>query len=169
LGSRYSLFISQANPPFGASVSYKYDSLRRVTNVVDALGSTTNWYNNQGLLVAVSNAVGQVSKTFYDIEDRATNVVDANGVSIDQTFDGLDRLLTRTYPDLGLEMFAYTARGLTNYVNQLGKTNWYVIDAGRRKTSETNANNEVVKYTYDAASDLLTLTDSKSHVTTGQS
>jgi len=34
-------------------VAYKYDSLGRLTNVIDALGRSTNWYNNQGLLVAV--------------------------------------------------------------------------------------------------------------------
>ena len=46
-------------------------------------------------------------------------MTDANGVTIIQTFDGLDRLLTRTYPDTGVEKFGYSARGLIQYTNQL--------------------------------------------------
>src|SRR5207249_3979907 len=91
---------------------------------------------------------------------------DANGVTVTNTYDNLGRLLTRTYPDTGAETFTYTSRGLTNYVNQLYKTNWYVFDEAGRKTSETNANNEVIKYTYSAASDLLTLVDGKNQTNT---
>src|SRR5207245_897731 len=83
--------------PDNTSFSYKYDSLRRLTNALDALSSTTYWYNNQGLLTAVSNTLGQISKTLFDINDRPTSVTDANGVTVTQTFDNLDRVLTRTY------------------------------------------------------------------------
>src|SRR6266496_5349385 len=34
-----------------------------------------------------------------------------------------------------------------------------------RKTSKTNANNEILKYTYNAGNDLLTLTDGKNQTT----
>jgi len=112
--------------PDGTSVTYKLDSLKRITNVVDALSSTTNWFNNQGLLVAVSSGAGQVSATSYDIEDRATNIVDSNGVSINQTFDNLGRVLTRAYPDSGAEKFGYSARGLVAYTNQLNLATHYV-------------------------------------------
>ncbi len=87
--------------------------------MIDALGRSTNWYNNQGLLVAVSNAVGQVSQTVYDLEDRPASVTDANGVTVTQTFDALDRVLTRTYPDTGVEKFAYSegAEGSVNSID----------------------------------------------------
>jgi RHS repeat-associated protein len=152
--------------PDTTSVTNTYDALGRLTVVSDALGKATNYYDNLGRLTNVSNYAGQVSKAIYDLRDRATNTVDANGVSVTNSFDNLDRLLTRTYPDVGVEKFNYTARGLTNYVNQLSKTNRYVFDAAGRKTFETNANSEVIKYTYNAASDLLTLTDGKNQVTT---
>jgi RHS repeat-associated protein len=155
-GNRTQTFL-----PDGTSVTYKFDSLKRITNVVDALSSTTNWFNNQGLVVAVRNGVGQVSATSYDIEDRATNIVDSNGVSINQTFDNLGRVLTRTYPDSGTEKFGYSARGLIAYTNQLNLPTRYVYDEASRKVAETNANNEVIKYTYNAASDLLSLVDGK--------
>jgi RHS repeat-associated protein len=150
----------------GTSVSDRYDSLRRLTNRLDALSSTTYWYNNQGLLTAVSNAIGQVSKAVYDIEDRGQYVTDANGVTITNTYDNAGRLLTRGYPDGGVEKFGYSARGLVNYTNQIGKIIRYVYDEASRKLYETNANSEVLQFTYNAAGDLLTLKDGKNQQTT---
>ena len=92
--------------------------------------------------------------------------MDSNGVSINQTFDNLGRVLTRTYPDSGAEKFGYSALGLVAYTNQIGLVSRYGYDALKRKVAETNANNEVIRYTYDAAGDLETLTDGKNQVTT---
>src|ERR1044071_706424 len=156
----------QTYSPDGTAVTNKFDSMGRITNRLDSLSSTTFWFNNQGLVAAVSNGVGQVTATVYDNRDRALYVTDASGVTVTNAYDSLSRLSTRTYPDGGVEKFSYTSRGLTNYANQLNLTNWYVLDAAGRKTSETNANNEVIKYSYNAASDLLTLTDGKGQVTT---
>jgi YD repeat-containing protein len=115
-----------------------YDLVGQVVKVNDSAGgSVTNWHNIQGLIVAVSNAFGRVQALAYDIEDHATNVVDANGVSITNIFDELDRLKARTYPDGGIEKFSYSARGLIGYTNQLGYTNSYTYDALCRKIGET--------------------------------
>src|SRR5438309_10996195 len=70
------------------------------------------------------------------------------------------------YPDGGVEKFQYSPRGLSVYTNQLGFVTSYAFDEASRKTFETNANAEVIRYTYNAAGDLLTLTDGKSQVTT---
>ncbi len=139
-----------------------YDSLGRVVATGDAGGHwTTTYYNNQGLVSAVSNAFGQVMSTAYDIEDHATNRVDANGVSITMTYDDAGRLLSRTYPDSGVEKFAYSARGVTAYTNQLGYVTTYGYDEVGRKLAETNANSEIVRFSYNAASDMLKLIDGK--------
>jgi len=59
------------------------DNVSRATNTLYPDGySVTNWFNNQSLQVAVNNAFGQVQGLAYDILDRVTNSVDANGVSI---------------------------------------------------------------------------------------
>src|SRR5205085_6001677 len=49
--------------------------------------------------------------------------------------------------------------------NQLSYTNFFAYDEGSRKTFETNANGEVLKYTNNAAGDLLSLTDGKGQTT----
>src|SRR5436190_1562262 len=154
--------------PDGTGVTNRYDSLGRVTNVLSGFASLTNTYNNQGLVVAVSNAFGRVQSTTSDILDRATNNVDANGVSINSTFDNLNRLLTRTYPDTGQEKFVYTLNiaGATSYTNQLGSNVVsYAYDALSRKTNEVNPGISTNAFTYNAASDLLTLTDGKGRLT----
>jgi RHS repeat-associated protein len=93
-------------------------------------------------------------------------VTDANGVTVTNSHDSLGRLLSRTYPDGGVETFGYSARGLIAYTNQIGASNFFAYDAASRKTYETNANGEVIHYTYSSAGDLLTLTDGKAQVTT---
>jgi RHS repeat-associated protein len=77
----------------------------------------------------------------------------------------LGRLSTRGYPDGGVEKFGYSARGMIAYTNQLGFTNFYAYDEAGRKLFETNANWEVIRYTNNAAGDLLALVDGKNQVT----
>ena len=48
-----------------------------------------NTFNNQGLLVAVDNPLGRAQTATYDILDRATNMVDLNGVTTTNTYDEL--------------------------------------------------------------------------------
>src|SRR6266545_3934491 len=96
---------------------------------------------------------------------RVTNQVDASGVSIATAYDPLGRIISRTYPDSGVERFNYSARGLIAHTNQLGNVTRYAYDAARRKIAETNANTEVTQLGYNAAGDLLTLSDGKSQMT----
>ena len=148
------------------SITNKFNSLGQITNTVDSSGySITNWFNNQGLRYAISTAAGNQEYIDFDNEDRATNRIDAEGVSVAMTYDNLARLRTRKYPDNGVESFGYSARGLTAYTNQIGMTNFFVYDEGTRKIFETNANNELIRYTNNAAGDLLSLTDGKSQTT----
>jgi RHS repeat-associated protein len=144
----------------------RYDLLGRPAVTSDALGSATNTYDNLSRLVTVSNYFGQLLATTYDVENHPIYVTDANGVTITNTYDNLDRLLTRTYPDTGAEKFGYSALGLVKYTNQLNLVTSVGYDAALRKTVETNANSEIITYTYNAAGDLKTLTDGKTNVTT---
>ena len=105
--------------PDGSGLTNKYDSLRRVTNVINGFASMTNYFNNQGLLITSSNAFGQMLSTTYDILDHATNSVDANGVTTTNTYDNLNRLLTRGYPDGGVEKFVVNVNGSVPAIRQL--------------------------------------------------
>src|SRR6266446_7210861 len=157
--------LNTAYPDF-YGVTNGWNLLGQITNATDSAGtSITNWFNNQGLRYAVSNAFGQVSFVAFDDEDRATNTVDANSVTITNAYDLLGRLLARGYPDGGVEGFGYSARGLIAYTNQLGFTNSYAFDPASRKTFETNANGEITQFQYDPAGDLTKLIDGKANST----
>ena len=156
----------------GYSINNFYSQVGRLTNVTDNAGnSVTNWYSNQGLPIASSNAFGQVFKSIYDHKNRATNSVSADGVGIDQTFDNLNRLLTRKWPDNGIEKFFYTPRGLTNYTDQLTNiTHFYYNEAGwlTKRLNLTSAGTpvETNRFEYQQSGDLLRLYDGKNQLTT---
>ena len=142
-----------------------YDALGRVITNSDAWGFHDFGYNNQGLRIGMGNTYGVDQAIYFDIEDRPIYVQDGNQVTVTNTYDLLGRLSTRLYPDGGLERFGYSPRGLTAYTNQLNLTNYYGYDAAGRRTTETNANWEIIRYTNNAAGDLLSLTDGKGQTT----
>ncbi len=125
----------------------------------------TNWFNNQGLVAAVSNAFGRVQTMVYDIDDRVVTNVDANGVSVVTTYDNLGRTLTRTYPDTSGDTFGYSYNGVIASTNKLGATNGYVYDAAGRRISSTDADGQTTQFGYNAANDLSSLVDPLSHQT----
>jgi RHS repeat-associated protein len=170
----YFFYDNQGNPTNvsyadGYSVTRNYDLLRRVVSTTDSgNNNVTNTYNNQGMVIAISNTVGRVQGTVFDLLDRATNSVDANGVSINTTYDNLNRPLVRSYPDNGVEHWAYTLNvsGATGYTNQIGNIMLYGFDAMNRKTNEVTVGVTTNSFAYDGAGDLLTLADGKNQVTT---
>ena len=147
------------------SVTNWYDSLGRVTEIDNGADDRTFSYNNLGLLTARDNAYGAELTQDFDSLDRPVHITDANGVTVTNTYDKLNRLLTRGYPDGGVEKFGYSANGLVAYTNQIGNASSYTLDALGRKTGETNADSQTIAYGYDSASDLLSLTDGKNQTT----
>jgi len=144
------------------------DSMGQVIQLFDVSGNvySTRTYNVQGLLETENNPYGLVRQLHYDSDDVLTNYVDANGVMFSNTVDFIGRVLTKTYPAVtNGEGFGYSTAGLVAYTNRLGFTNGFGLDKAGRKTSETNANGEVVGYSYNGAGDLLSLKDGKSHNT----
>src|SRR5881409_60388 len=157
--------------PGGYSITNVYSQIGRLTNVTDNAGnSVTNWYSNQGLLTASSNAFGQIFSAIYDVKNRATNAVGSTGVAINQTYDLLNRISTRTWPDNGVEKFFYTARGLTNYTDQLTNiTQFYYNEASwlTKQVFLTSGSTpvETNRLEYHQSGDLLRLYDGKDQLT----
>jgi len=171
--------------PASMATTYQYDLQGRLTHIFYPDLTVTNWfdsigrviargdhngfrwfgYNHQGLLTSITNAFGIEMRAAFDIEDLPVWSMDANGVAITNSFDPLHRIQARAYPDGGIEQFGYSPRGLTSYTNQLNLVTRYVLDEVGRKLFETNANNEYLRFTNNAAGDLLSLTDGKNQTT----
>jgi RHS repeat-associated protein len=154
--------------PDGTSITYTNDPLGQMTGTGDGLFTRTLFYNNhQGLLTRVETPHGDLQRTTYDLEDRPLWVTDANGVTTTNVYDDLGRLTARYWLGGG-ETNGYTANtnGPTSFTNALGQVTAFAYDPAGRKTYETNANAEVLRYTYNSAGDLLTLTDGRNLTTT---
>jgi len=154
--------------PDGSSTTNWFDSLKRRVATADSIGTRWFGYNNQGLLVGITNSVGLERWVVYDIEDHVYSTTDANGVTVTNTYDNLGRPLTRGYPDGGTDSVGYTANvsRISRYTNQLGKVWQYAYDTAGRKISEVAVGMYTNTFTYDAAGDLKTLTDGKNQTTT---
>ena len=186
--------LSQVIDPLGQNTYYYYDIIGRMTNAVypdghtlslqyfddgklsqitDAGGRTVTFaYDSLGNVVQVRvPSGGNIVVNQYDGFGRLTNSLDANAVTTAFTYDLLGRITSKTITSgtattVSTEAFIYTPFGMTNYVNPLGHTNWYVYDSIGRLLSQTNANLERLAFSYNANNQLVSLTDGKNHVTT---
>jgi len=104
--------------PDNYSVTNGFNLVGQITNSIDSSGvSVTNWFNNQALLFVSSNAAGQMFEKSFDVLDRPVSGIDANGVTTSLTYDNLNRILTRAYPDGGVERWCYTKNDFVHLYN----------------------------------------------------
>lgn len=149
-----------AFPGFG-SVSHEYDLLGRLRVTTDALGSTTNTYDNLGRWVQQRNAFGVVEFRTYRLDDQVLTSTDRNGVASTNAYDALGRIETRTLNSGVPERWLYSAnfRGPTSYTNQIGKETQWTYDAAGRKTNEVVVGVMTNRFVYNGAGDLTDLYD----------
>jgi RHS repeat-associated protein len=179
--------------------TFGYDMLGRLTNATYADGYQLNYLYwgpgiGNGLLEAVTDSSGltlalnyvQIGEKFkissavlagqqivanqYDQYGRLLTTLDRNGITVSNSYDLVDRLITRITLDQGSTPYAtnsyvYTAQGLTNTVDALNHTNWFVRDVVGRLLFQTNANNELLQFTYNPADEIQSLVDGKNQTT----
>lgn len=161
--------LTQVSHPDGYTVTYNYNQANEVTNITDSAGlSITNTFTVEGNLRESKNAFGTLVKYIYDAYDRPSSILDAHGITTVRGYDPLDRLSSEEYGSGVTEQFLWATNvdGLVGYTDQLGHVTRYAYDAAGRKTAETNANLEEIRFTYNPAGDLLTLTDGNTNTTT---
>jgi len=152
--------------PDTSSLSREYDSVGRLTRIVDGANrALTFGYNNQGLMTAVSNAFGRVQSLEFDELDRPRVVVDATGVTFTNTYDLLNRLTVRMWPDNLGERLGWSTNGLIAHTNRDARVTWYGRDGAGRILFETNANLEVTAFLYNGLGAVKDLWDGRSNHT----
>jgi RHS repeat-associated protein len=151
----------------GSSLTNYYDSSQRLTKVADGLNrSLTAGYNNEGMVTLISNAYGAVFQAVYDAVGRPLQITDANNLTATNTFDLLDRLLTRSWSGGGIEGFLWSTNGLVAYTNQDERATLFTRDAASHITGITNANLEVTAAAYNAFGEVTDLWDGRTNHTT---
>ena len=122
------------------TTTYAYDPLNRVTSSTDPLGRTTSYsYDPAGNRLTVTDPSGRVTTTAYDADNEPTSVTYSDGVTPDVTY-------------------AYDADGRRISMTDGTGTTTYTYDNLGRVTSDTQGAGRPVKYRYDLASNLTTLT-----------
>jgi RHS repeat-associated protein len=157
--------------PDDYTLIYTYDGFDRVATVTDGGQHRAEFtYDRQDQLKTID--VGVTGGTplrwetrEYDEYGNVLTLVDRNAVVTTNNFDFDRRLIERRVGNAGLEQFHYLERGLTNYVDGLSKSTKYVRDARGQALYQTNANFEVLGFTYNPFGDILTLKDGKNQVT----
>jgi RHS repeat-associated protein len=171
----------------GYQVARAYDDRGLLTDVTDNGGRHLHVYEYDqlglrymiGTLWMVSSQYNDTRALLSNTRDEYGRVIvstDRNGVIVTNGYDFLGRLTARQVfsqvgwqyglPDTGRETFVYDSRGLTNYFDPLDHRTTFVRDAAGRVLYQTNANQEVLRFTYNPKGQLLTLTDGKNQTTT---
>jgi RHS repeat-associated protein len=120
--------ISTVTDPNSGVTTYNYDSLGRLSNIVNA------------------NSQTQASYT-YDSADRVLTKTDSEGYVLTYAYDNLDRVTSITYPDGTTDLYDYTFQSgplmgtpsleLRKHTDRLGRVTTYGYDADQRLTSVT--------------------------------
>lgn len=165
--SRYSSGGSQVG-----QTSYGYDEHGRRNTVTDArTGTTTYTFNNADQIVSVTTpppgtgASAQTTTTYFDAMSRATNIVQADGTSVNNVFSKRGELLltsgSRNYP-VG---YSYDAQGRMKTMTNWGTfnsgagarvTTWHYHPERGWLTNKLYADSQGTKYSYTDAGRLST-------------
>ena len=161
--------LTNVTYPDYSTLNYQYDLAARLIKFSDGASRSVNLgYNNQNLITTVSNSFGQIYAAIYDIRDRQIQITDGNAVTVTNSYDLIDELLTQTSPDGISARFGYTASGLIAYTNRDNQVTRYGRDVAGRLIAVTNANNEVVQSFYNPASEITSLVDGLNHTNSWQ-
>jgi RHS repeat-associated protein len=154
-------------------VTYSYDGAGGITTT-DGLGdSTTECLNEFGNPGMVEDALGNVTRYFYDADQNLTEVIYPNGSTSSTTYDAqnnptsstdqlgntvdtsfdpaLSQLLTLRDPDGNTLSFTNNAQGDTTAVTfPDGTSQQYAYDAQGNVTQLIERNGQAISYTYNS-------------------
>jgi RHS repeat-associated protein len=161
--------VEEQNPATGLynATETKYDGTGSVVSVRDPEGRTTfHVYDDLGRLAVTlyPDTAKTYEKYTYDNADNLVSKRKRDGVTTAFLYNQLDRLTRITYPGNYLVDFTYDKIGNTKKVVNANATLWYEYDARNRMTKESSdtmvagGTNDTTTYTYDAASNLGTMT-----------
>ena len=151
---------------------YAYNVLDKVTAYTDANNNTTQYvYNAQGDADRADRcvrqhepdprgpvrqrdrqcrSVGQVTRSFYDLQGRLISQVDPLGNATTYTYDAFGRKVSATDPDGNTQTFAYDQRDrLSSQTDALNNTVSYLYDGRNNRISTIYPQNERTDQVYD--------------------
>ncbi len=160
--------VSAVTNALSQSAQFRYDSVGRVTNVVDALGIVNTLdYGNDGRLATVKRDGAVLATWQYDAIGRATNAMGPDGMAIGAAFDGLNRLTALTLPGQSPYQWTYQTNSLllSRFTDRSGRRTSLAYDTLNRLVSVQAPDFSHTAFEYDANDNLQTLIDAEVHRT----
>ena len=152
--------------------SYAYDTENNLTSITDALSRVTGFaYDNRGRITTVTFPSTLTEGYTYDAVGNLLTKTDRKSQTITYTYDKLDRLTRKQYPDSSGVDYTYDNLSRLTQVEDATGTYQFAYDNLGRLTQTTTAysfltsRNFVVSYSYDAASNRVSMTDPETGAT----
>ena len=152
--------LTSITNPDGTHTYYSYDAQGRVasTSGDGGAGSIAFTYNGPGEVTA-TNAVEDVTQSFYDFDGFLAKTVDGLGNPVYNTYDVQGNLLTQTDAAGSTTTFTYDSSGnLTSVTDPLHGLTQFTYGPLSRLTSFTDPNGNVTQYSYDANGNVTNVT-----------
>lgn len=97
------------------------------------LSETSRTFNPMGLPVRVVDPAGRTTQWVRDVRGNVRLTIDGAGLTMENVYDGLDRLVRTTQPDGTFQAFTYDASSrLVSYADSLNQQTQYVYDQKNR-------------------------------------
>ena len=152
----------------GKTSTYSYNAAGQLTQVTDPLNETTSYiYDGLGHLTQIINPNNRTAASFtYDGFDRIATRTDSEGYTVSFAYDSADRITKETYPDGTTREYTWNKLDLASIKDRLGRTTQYSYDAVRNLMTITDPLDRQTKFGYYENGKLKTLTDPNNSVTT---
>ena len=140
----------------GTPLAYAYTPTGMLASITYPDSSqTTNTYDSLDRLTQLNDSIG-TSSFSYDADGRVTSFTDADGFTLAYVYDAAGNITQITYPDTSTVTYAYDAANrLTTVTDWLGGQAADAYDQDGRLATFTHFNGIATTYTYDAASRLI--------------
>jgi len=154
--------------PSAHKTLFTYDVLGRIITQEDAAGEIYSYsYNAQGQVENYTDPEGQSIAFSYTKEGLLQSLTDPARRKTTYSYDAHERLTQKRYPDGSKEVYTYCIKGLLQSIHRVDGTSvHFSYDHNKNITQviakDSEGNEEVMHYDYDALSNLLSAT-TKAH------
>ncbi|TVP76009.1 MAG: hypothetical protein EA353_12805, partial [Puniceicoccaceae bacterium] len=153
--------LASVTEPSSQLTSFIYDSMGRIDQQTDPVGTINFVYDSNGNLTTVTEGSTTLTRA-YDHRDRVINFIDAHGDSIGYQYDFNGNLTQLTYPGGKAVNYAYDARNqLISVTDWNSRVTTYSYDLKGQLTGINRPNGTSRSIAYNAAGEITRIEERK--------
>ena len=158
--------LASLSDPLGHQRTFSYNSRGQVLSFTDANNHLTSFEYSGADLIAVTDAVGQVTRRFYDVSGRLSHLITPLGAVVSLQYDSLDRIKKLIDGNGESVTYNYDLAGrLTSFRDQRNNLTSYEFGELGLVTRRTDPLNKLELLEYAADGSVARITDRKGAVT----